>query len=97
MTFAFASRRAQMNDQMIQSDPRLIAAMTTLPEGCRVMIPDATLRRMARPTPEMILGELSAELTAELAMILPDLAAELLAWRLMEDAADARASRRAAK
>ena len=30
-------------------------------------------------------------------MILPDLAAELLASRLMEDAADARASRRAAK
>lgn len=91
---AFAARRAELNDQMIQSDPRLIAAMTTPPDDCRVMIPDATLRRLARPTPEMILGELSPELAGELAMILPDLASELLARRLMEDAATARASRR---
>jgi hypothetical protein len=91
-----AALRAEMTDQMIQADPHLIAACTALPLDCREMIPDETLRRFANPAGQMIAGELCPDLAREIAMLLPDLAGELLARRLMADAAERR-NLRAAK
>lgn len=63
-----------------------IAAATWNPgaDDIRQMIPDDTLRRLARSWPEAQRGEIPEELQIELCTILPDLMGELLARRLAE-------------
>lgn len=94
-TARFAARRAElcaeMTARMVQSDPYpgTLARALHLPQApldCREMIPDATLRRWAAGEPEAIVGEISAELQQELAMLLPDLCGELLGRRALAEA-----------
>ena len=81
-----AELAAKFQAEMIQSDPRLaeIAAAThpgPVPVDARVMIPDGTIRRLARLWPEAQLGEIPEEVQIELCTILPDVMGELLARR----------------
>lgn len=80
------ARRETLCAEMVQSDPRLgqLAALGhpgPVPLNAREMIPDATLRRWMRGEPDMQRGELSADLQGEMALLLQDLAGELLARR----------------
>lgn len=50
--------------------------------GVVELIPDETLRHLARPNPARDRGEISEEDAALLTMVLPDICGELLAYRL---------------
>lgn len=51
----------------------------------REMVTDNTLRQLAKGDPDRQLGELTQEETALLAMVLPDICGELLAYRAMDN------------
>ncbi len=63
-------------------NPKTLSGITpATPLTPREMVSDDMLRRLARDTPERAYGEISADDQRELAMILPDICAELLARR----------------
>jgi len=67
----------------------------TEPLGCREIVTDDTLRRFARGDADFARGVIEGELAAEIAMLLPDIAGELLARRRGADLDAARAARHA--
>lgn len=67
-----------------------------LPDDARQIVPDGVLRRLAQGDPAFDRGEVPADMQAEIAMLLPDIAMELLARRAHADLA-ATARRQACK
>lgn len=67
----------------------------TEPLDCREIVTDDTLRRFARGDTEFVRGVIPEDLAAEIAMLLPDIAGELLARRRGADLDAARQERQA--
>lgn len=85
-----AALRAECEDEMIQTDPRLAGIAAAMHPGpvpldAREMIPDATLRRWMRGEPEFQRGEIPADLQRELTVLLADLCGEMLSRRYAMD------------
>jgi hypothetical protein len=102
MTFPFPTRPRPQPTPEVAADPypgqvaaRLAASMGwTEPLGLRESVPDDFLRRLARGDAELACGQIPEELGAELAMLLPDMAGELLARRAAADLDTVRAAHR---
>ena len=68
-----------------RSDPDKRSKPTCKTEVARI-VTDDLLKKLAHGGPERIVGELTEEDQSILAMILPDLCGELIAYRRLEDA-----------